>query len=56
MVPAFEGEGTGEVVTSIRADVSEFAPDAYFRCQITDASGKMAWSNPVTFPKKGELL
>lgn len=52
MVPAFKGEGTGEVVTSIRADVSEFAPDAYFRCQITDASGKMAWSNPVRFPAK----
>ena len=52
MVPAFKGEGTGVVVTSIRADVSGLAPDAYFRCQIIDASGKMAWSNPVRFPAK----
>ncbi|MBO5822476.1 MAG: CehA/McbA family metallohydrolase [Lentisphaeria bacterium] len=52
MVPAFEGEGTGCEVTTLKADLSEFAEDAYFRCQITDASGKMAWSMPFCFPKK----
>lgn len=50
MVPDFEGPGTGYEVTSMKVDVSAFPRDTYFRCQIADADGKMAWSNPFRFP------
>lgn len=33
--------------TSIRYDASERPAGSYFRCQIRDAAGNFAWSNPV---------
>ena len=35
----------------MKADLSTFPRDTYFRCQITDAAGKMAWTNPFRFPE-----
>lgn len=34
-------------VTSLKIDVSSVKENFYIRCQITDAEGNMAWSNPI---------
>ena len=34
------------LVTSLDVDVSGYAPGSYVRCQITDAKGHMAWTQP----------
>ena len=54
MVPDFEGPGTTQVVTSMKVDVSDFPRDTYFRCQIADEDGRMAWSRPFRFPAEEE--
>ena len=53
-VPNFTGDGAAPEVTSIRFDVRDlFAPGKtvikcnYLRCQIIDAEGRHAWTNPI---------
>jgi len=36
-----------KLVTSLKIDVSSVKEDFYIRCQLTDAEGNMAWSNPI---------
>lgn len=52
MVPDFEGPGTGCEVTSLKCDLSHMPKDSYFRCQLIDANGKMAWSQPFRFDQE----
>jgi hypothetical protein len=33
--------------TSLKIDVSSLPTGFYIRCQLTDAEGRMAWSNPI---------
>ncbi len=40
--------------TSLKIDVSSLPKDFYIRCQLTDAGGRMAWSNPIR--RTGEKL
>lgn len=49
MVPDIDGPGTGRAVTSMKFDLSNMPADSYFRCQLIDADGKMAWSQPFRF-------
>lgn len=46
MVPAIDGPGTGEEVTSLKFDLTGLPRDSYIRCQICDAQGRYAWSQP----------
>ena len=46
-MPDFEGPGSGtKEITGLELDLSEFS-NTYVRLQLCDASGRMAWSNPV---------
>lgn len=38
---------TGQMITSIKYDTSKLQPGDYVRCQLKDADGNYAWSNPV---------
>lgn len=56
-VPNFKGDGKAPEITSCRFDVKELlAPSKavircdYFRCQIIDAEGRYAWTNPIAIP------
>lgn len=46
MVPDPDGPGTTKTVTEMKLDLSGFSDDDFFRCQIADEYGRMAWSNP----------
>ncbi len=37
----------GKMITSIKYDTSKLKPGDYVRCQIKDANGNYAWSNPI---------
>jgi hypothetical protein len=36
-----------KTITSLRVDLSALPPGSYIRCQLKDAQGRMAWSNPL---------
>ena len=53
-VPNFDGDGETPEITSCRFDMNKLlAPEKaaircdYFRCQIIDAQGRYAWTNPI---------
>jgi hypothetical protein len=53
-VPNFTGDGSAPEITSCRFDLSNinsskktFIDCSYLRCQIIDAEGRHAWSNPI---------
>jgi len=55
--PNFLGDGAAPEITSLRFEVSSlFVPKKttincnYLRCQIVDAAGRHAWSNPIPIP------
>ena len=45
-IEAPDGPGTWREVSQMRIDLRQAQPGSYFRCQLRDASGRMAWSNP----------
>ena len=45
-MPDMEGPGTGDKeITSLELDLADIHNN-YVRIQLTDANGRMAWSNP----------
>ena len=53
-VPNFTGDGSAPEITSLRFDTRDlnsskktFIDCGYLRCQIIDAEGRYAWSNPI---------